>query len=448
MGPRGQRAGPPMHTLDYAIVGLYLVAMVVIGLIVTRKASSGIDGFFLGNRDMPWWMLGISGMASNLDITGTMINTALIFALGVQGFFIEIRGGVVLVLAFLMVFMGKWNRRSRVMTQAEWMSYRFGPGVQGDAARSINAVVMLLNTIAMISYFCIGSGKFVAEVLTLSGWWGLPAHFWGALLMIIIAMIYTVASGLYGVIVTDLAQAAIIFVALIAVTVMAMQSGGLPETFFSSVPLRDGTYHAFETTRALWSTPWPNWEFDFPAQSTYSIYNLFGIAVLFYFFRICIVGMSGTSGYMLQRYLAARSDRDAGLLSLWWTFLLSFRWPFIVAVAMLALLHHQSSGAVQDPELALPVVISALVPVGLKGLLVAALMAAAMSTFDSTINAGAAYWVKDLYQAYINPQATERTLLRHGRWASLVVVLLGILVSLTVRSINDIWGWITMSLGS
>ncbi|MEE9157650.1 MAG: sodium:solute symporter, partial [Gammaproteobacteria bacterium] len=88
-----------MQFIDYAIVFLYLGAMMLVGVMTHRKASAGIDSYFLGNRTMPWWMLGSSGMASNLDVTGTMINTALIFALGASGFFIEIRGGVVLVMA-------------------------------------------------------------------------------------------------------------------------------------------------------------------------------------------------------------------------------------------------------------------------------------------------------------------------------------------------------------
>ena len=79
-----------MHIIDYTIVIIYLVGLVAVGLMMQRKASANIDSYFLGNRNLPWWMLGASGMASNLDISGTMINTAFIFALGATGFFIEI----------------------------------------------------------------------------------------------------------------------------------------------------------------------------------------------------------------------------------------------------------------------------------------------------------------------------------------------------------------------
>ena len=96
-----------MSTLDYGIVIVYLIGMVSIGVYFQRKASSSINSYFLGGRGMPWWALGASGMSSNLDVSGTMINTAFIFALGASGFFIEIRGGVTLIMAFLMIFQGQ-----------------------------------------------------------------------------------------------------------------------------------------------------------------------------------------------------------------------------------------------------------------------------------------------------------------------------------------------------
>ncbi|MCB0287769.1 MAG: sodium:solute symporter, partial [Calditrichaeota bacterium] len=103
---------------------------------------------------------------------------------------------------------------------------------------------------------------------------------------------------------------------------------------------------------------------------------------------------------------------------------------------------------IADPEQVLPIVINQLVPIGLKGLLIAGLMAAFMSTFDSTVNAAASYWVRDIYQAFLNPQASEKQLLRHSRWASVIVVGAGLFLTSNVSSINDIWGWLTMSIGA
>jgi len=152
---------------------------------------------------------------------------------------------------------------------------------------------------------------------------------------------------------------------------------------------------------------------------------------------------------MLQRYFAAKSDREAGMLSLFWTCLLAFRWPLIASFAMLGVYHGIETGSViADPELVLPTVIKNYIPAGVRGLLIAGLMAAAMSTFDSTVNAGAAYWVKDLYQTYLNPRASEKDLMIQARLASVGIVILALLFSLTISNINEIWGWITMGIGA
>jgi len=431
-----------VSTVDLIIVIIYLLAIVIVGLLVQKKASKDINSYFLGNRKLPWWVLGASGMASNTDIAGTMINTAFIYALGTKGFFIEIRGGVTLIMAFLMVFMGKWNRRSQVMTQAEWMHFRFGTGKEGDFARIISAIAAIIMTVAMVTYFVIGAGKFVGAFLGIE-----PIY--ASLLMVVLAMIYTVASGLYGVVWTDVFQGVFIFGVILYITGMAMSTVNLPQEFFVSVPMADGSFTAIKTTLAEWSRIIPPNEMNMPEGSTFAIYNLFGIAIMFYLFKVTLEGASGAGGYMLQRYFAAKSDREAGMLSLFWTCLLAFRWPLIASFAMLGIYHGIETGSViADPELVLPTVIKNYIPAGVKGFLIAGLMAAAMSTFDSTVNAGAAYWVKDLYQAYLRPRASEKDLMFQARLASVGIVLLALLFSLTISNINEIWGWITMGIGA
>ena len=431
-----------METIDLIIVIVYLLAIVSVGLIAQKKASKGIDSYFLGNRKLPWWALGASGMASNTDIAGTMINTAFIYALGTKGFFIEIRGGVTLIMAFLMIFMGKWNRRSQVMTQAEWMHFRFGSGKEGDLARIISAISAIIMTIAMVTYFVLGAGKFVGEFIGVE-----PIY--ASLLMVALAMIYTLASGLYGVVWTDVFQGVFIFGVIIYVSIIAMTTVRLPDEFFISVPMKDGTFSLIKTYLSDWASMTPPLEMNMPEDSSYSIYNLFGISIMFYLFKVTLEGSSGAGGYMIQRYFAAKSDRDAGLLSLFWTALLAFRWPLIASFAMLGVYHGIESGnVIADPELVLPIVIKNYIPVGLKGFLIAGLMAAAMSTFDSTVNAGAAYWVKDLYQAYLKPNANEKELIFQSRIASIIIVAMALLFSLTIKNINEIWGWITMGIGA
>jgi Na+/proline symporter len=436
-----------MSIIDYSIVGLYLVFTMVLGMMLQKKASAGIDSFFLGDRKIPWWALGASGMASNLDVSGTMINTAWIFAIGAAGMFIEIRGGITLIMAFLMVFMGKWNRRAQVMTMAEWMRFRFGTDRQGDVARFISAIASILMTVAMITYFAVGSGKFIGEFLGIPAFFGISSEFWASILMILLCVIYASASGLYGVVWTDVMQAVLIFVAIIYVSILAFGKT-IPDVFSVSVPLINGGFQTIETTREAWTSMIPSWNLNFPQESLYSIYNFFVVAIVFYLIKVTIEGSGGTGGYMIQRYFAAKNDREAGLLSLFWVFLLSFRWMFIAAIALLAVAYGQTHQTISDPEMVIPVVINESFHVGMKGLLITGLMAAAMSTFAPTVNAGAAYWVKDIYQAFINPKASEKTLLFQSRLSSVLIVLLGLAFSVVIKNINDIWGWITMSIGA
>ena len=219
-----------MHTIDYLIVVIYLLAIVVFGIFLEKKASTGVESYFLGNRNLPWWVLGASGMASNTDLAGTMVIAALIYALGTQGFLIEIRGGVVLIMAILMVFMGKWNRRAKVMTLAEWMRLRFGTGREGNTARIISAVANIMFSIGAMSYFAVAGGKFLGQFLAID-------DRIASILLLGLALIYTVVSGFYGVVWTDVFQGVLIFIAIIYVCSIAFQTATIPETFSVSIPV-------------------------------------------------------------------------------------------------------------------------------------------------------------------------------------------------------------------
>lgn len=427
-----------MHTVDYFIVAIYLLAIIIFGIFLEKKASTSIESYFLGDRNLPWWVLGASGMASNTDLAGTMVIAALIYALGAKGFFIEIRGGVVLIMAILMVFMGKWNRRAKVMTLAEWMRLRFGTGREGNTARIISAIANIMFSIGAMSYFAVAGGKFLGQFLAID-------DRTASILLVGMALIYTVVSGFYGVVWTDVFQGVLIFIAIIYICGIALQTATIPETFSVSIPVGK-EFELYQWNFADWSSISPSLTLDLPGD--YAIFNLFGGVIFFYTLKVFMEGFGGGGGYMIQRYFAAKSDREAGLLSLFWILLLSFRWPLVTAFAMLGIHYGATKEIIADPELILPTVIGEYIPTGVKGLLIACFIAAAMSTFDSIINASAAYWVKDIYQAYLNPQASNRQLVWQGRFASILIVVLGLVFSFNITSINDIWGWLTLGLGA
>lgn len=428
-----------MHFIDYSIVALYMVGVVFLGFYFEKKASKGIDAYFLGDRNLPWWALGASGMASNVDLSGTMIIAGLIYALGTKGFFIEFRGGIVLIMAFFMVFMGKWNRRARVMTVAEWMKFRFGSGREGNIARLLSASANIVFAIGTISYFAIGGGKFFGE------FFGIDERT-GTIILILVTTLYTMASGLYGVVWTDVFQGFLIIIAVLAICFIAFNTVTLPEQFAVSVPMANGGFKQIQTTFTEWSSLMPEMKLDL--EGSYSVFNLLGLTVMLYLVKTALEGAGGAGGYITQRYFAAKNDREAGLLSLFWISLLSFRWPLVASFAVLGIYHGMHGHVISDPELVVPVVIREYVPVGIKGLIVTGFLAAAMSTFTAIINAAAAYWVKDIFQAYIRPKASERQLVVQSRVASAVIVVLGVLFSFNITNINEIWGWLSLGLGA
>lgn len=427
-----------MILIDYLIIIGYLLILVGIGIYLQHKASRSTEAFFLGDKKLPWWALGASGMASNLDVSGTMIIAALVYAMGVQGFFIEIRGGVVLILAFLMIFMGKWNRRANVMTIAEWMEFRFGTGTQGQAARILAAVAQLTFAVWAISYFIQGAGIFLSQMLDIS-----PDM--AGILMITLCAFYAALSGLYGVVYTEVFQGVLILVVVVYTVSHVMLNITLPPEFMVSVPSGDGTFIQVKQTLSDWVNFLPKWEMAMPGE--YAQYNLIGMATMFYLLRSTIDGMCGSGGYMMQRFMAAKNEREVGLMSVFWIFLLSFRWPFIMAIAILAVSLSAQGKVIENPEVVLPTVLMELFPAGIKGLLVAGLLAAAMSTYVAIVNSGAAYWVNDLFQRFIKPEADRKELILHSRLASVAIVILGLMSTYAFSSLNDVWGFLTMGFG-
>ena len=98
--------------VDHIIIILYYAAIIGAGIFFSKRASKGIAAYFLGGRKIPWWAIGMSGTASNFDMTGTMVIISFIYAVGLQGIWVSMRGGMCLPLGILMVYMGKWLRRS------------------------------------------------------------------------------------------------------------------------------------------------------------------------------------------------------------------------------------------------------------------------------------------------------------------------------------------------
>lgn len=424
-----------LATIDIVIILGFLVLVTAVGYLMTNVASKGLGDYFLGGRSIPWYVLGISTATSNFDMAGTMIIVAVCFALGYRGFLVEFRGGVGLSLAFLLVFLAKWLRRSRVMTSAEWMKIRFGRDRQGKAAHLLSAVANTLLSLGMIIYFCKGSGKFLENFLPVS-------EFTATAGMVLVGLFYTLMSGLYGVVFTDVIQMILLNLTAIYITftAFAMRSTTvIPENLLSlNLDVSAGVGKTLlERSPAEWEP----------------ILGFFGICVFMWLMRTTMEGMGGVGGYTDQRFFAAKSEREAGLLTLEAIVLSVFRWTMVAGLVVMGYHLVQQGGPLAakisgDPEQVLPVVLAWLLPAGVRGFVIAGLIAAAMSTFDSTLNAGASYLTRDIYQSYINPKANEGQLMWASRISTVGLCVAGVILAALVPNINRIWSLITMGLGA
>jgi Na+/proline symporter len=173
---------------------------------------------------------------------------------------------------------------------------------------------------------------------------------------------------------------------------------------------------------------------------------LFWLFLLFWMGKGVLEGLGGSGGsaYMAQRFYAARDEAACRKLAMLWTVLFAFRWPMVLGFSIIAI--HMGIGET-DPERILPLVLQTeFFPVGLRGLVVAAIFAASMWTFDSTINAGASYVVKDIVQP-LRPRLSERGLVICGYAASTGIVALGLILSLTLaESVLGVWTTIVIQL--
>jgi len=428
-----------LHPLDTVIIGVYLVLVVVAGVLVSRRASRDLDSYFLGGKSIPWYLLGISNASGMFDITGTMWMVMLLFIYGLKSVWIPWLWPSFNQI-FLMIYLAVWLRRSNVLTGAEWMRIRFGVGGGANLAHLSVVFFALVNVVGLLAYAFQGIGKFA--VLYFPASWHYCANTYAIAIMSVTA-VYVVAGGMYSVVLTDLMQYVILTAVSLCVGYIAF-TRATPEAIAAVVP-------------SGWNSLFFGWHLNLYwsqriAEVTTKInedgYSLFGIFFMMMVFKGVLASMAGpVPNYDMQRVLATRTPRDSALMSGIVSFvLLPPRYLLVAGVAVLALLSWNSVphavAASMDFEQVLPFVMTHYMPVGLVGLLLAGLLAAFMSTFDSTVNAGAAYLVNDLYKRYWNSNASPKTYVTMSYGASLLVVAVGMFFGARAQSINSVLQWL------
>ncbi len=429
-----------IHPIDITILVLYLIAVVSVGIYLTTRASQNLDTYFLAGRSVPWYILGVSNSSSMFDITGTMWLVLMFLVYGVKGAWIPWIWPTFNQI-FLMVYLSIWIRRSNVLTGAEWITTRFGNGKGAELSRISVLVFAMVSVIGFLAYAFQGIGKFASVFFPFD----ISPEIY-AITFMGITTIYVVLGGMYSVVFTDLIQFTLLTIVSFVIGFIAF-TRVTPEALHAVIP------NGWLDLAFTWELEL-DWSALIPAANNQIMadgWNLFTIFFMMMIFKGILISLAGpTPGYDMQRILAAKTPREAGLMSAIVSVCQIPRWFMIVGITTLALVYFSNDlvamGDNVDFELVLPWVISEFLPVGLVGFVLAGMLAAFMSTFDSTVNAGAAYLVNDVYKRYFNPNAPTGLYIKASYIASFLIVGVGIAFGFMSESVNSVTQWIVSGL--
>ncbi len=436
-----------MHPLDLTIICLYLVLMGLVGWWSARRASKSTESYFLASKSLPWYVIGIAHGSSGVDITGTMWFVMMLYIYGVKATWLLWVWPLFSVI-YRMMYLGTWVRRSNVLTGAEWMRTRFGFSRGAELAYISVIAYALVHVVGFLSYAFRGIGEFTKPFFP----WNVSDEWYGVG-MLLVTGAYCVVGGMYSVIMNDLIQFVLKMIAavgIVAISIVLIR----PEQIMAHVPA--GWDHLFFGWKLTldWSHLMPqlNARIYGPVSAGGDGYSLFMFFTGMLLLKGVLVSMAGpTPNYAIQHLLSTKSPREAALENMVMAMVsLAPRFLLIAGITVLGIVFFSGDlaamGTKVNFEKILPNVLNKYVPIGFKGILIAALLASFMSTFVSTVNSGAAYIVNDIYKRYINPSAPQRRQVILAWITSSAVVLLGILFGLTTKNVHAVTEWIVSAL--
>ncbi|NMB76004.1 MAG: Na+:solute symporter [Myxococcales bacterium] len=405
-----------MTVLDWSIVSVFLLASLWIGVLFTRRAGKNTSEFFLSGRSLPWWALGTSMVATTFAADTPLAVTEYVRKDGIWANWFWWTLAIGHVLSAL-VFSRLW-RRAGVLTDNELIELRY----DGRAAAFLRGFkAIYFSTV----YNFIVMGWVTAAMSTVfSAFLDIPIA-WSVVISLTVAGVYSLLSGLWGVVATDIFQFLVAMVGSVAFAIIASARAGGMESLVENLNANGFT----ERLRML-----PSMSAGSEVWLTFLVY----VGIMWWANH----GADG-GGYIIQRMLAAKDEKHA-LIGTSWFALAHYvlrMWPWIVvALASLVLLPKLTAHpeTISDRQ-AYPALMAALLPSGWRGVFVAVFLAAYMSTMVTHINWGASYMVHDVYRRFMCPDADEKKLVRLSRVLSVANLLLGGLIALFIERITAAW---------
>ncbi len=421
-----------LETLDWTVVVIFFIALVTIGYIASRQAGKSTSNFFLSGRNMPWWLLGVSMVATTFSADTPNLITDMVRTGGVASNWLW---WAFLLTGMLTVFVYAklWNR-SQVMTDNEFYEIRYS-GKMAAFLRGFRAIYLgFFFNVMVIATVSLAFIKISAIMLGLQ-----PAP--ALIIASVIVLFYSTIGGLRSILWTDLFQFSFMMFGAVIAAVYVTRSpevGGLS---------------------ALFTHPNVVDKLSFvPSISQPEIFlSIFLIPIAVQWWAAWYPGAEpGGGGYVAQRMLSAKNEDNAvGATLLFNFFHYALRpWPWIiVGLASLIVFPDIQSMVDKFPDVstqyiqhdfAYPAMLREFLPPGLLGLVVASIIAAFMSTTASHLNWGSSYLVNDFYGRFYNPKATEKQKVRFGRYSTIALMLCAVLLALVLQNALQAFYYILM----
>jgi solute:Na+ symporter, SSS family len=419
--------------IDISIIAGYFLIIFIVGMILSKKNTDNLEGYFLGNNNIKWWMLGLSNSSGMFDINAVSWRVAMLIIYGVQSAWIPWVWPVWNQI-FVMIFLSTWLRRSGAMTGAEWMRIRFGDGTGGKLSHIIVVLFAVIEVMISIGVFFTGIGGLAAELLPSLAITNVASSAtMYAFIICLATTLYAIKGGIYSVVATEVLQFVIMTVCCFVVLYLGLTTvdyetvkSFLPEGWLNFWPVKEINYK--------WPTAFPIIENETVSNG----YKVIGGMVGLMFGKGLLASLAGpVPGFDMQRSFCSQTPKDAAKMS-GFTIIVLFipLYAMVVGFAMLAIkVFPEQAANLKSVQDIFNVVITQL-PVGIKGLIIAGLLAAFMSTFSAFVNVAPAYIVNDLYKRYSKQNRNDKYYVNLGKWVALFVVLLGIIIGTQITSLN------------
>lgn len=415
-----------LHLIDWSLIAVFLLVSLVISLFVRQKAANSLEDFFLGGRQFPWYLAGISMVATTFAADTPLAVTELVAKHGISGNWLWwsfLFGGMLTTFFFA----GLW-RKSGVLTEVELIELRYS-GKPAALLRGFRSLYLgLFMNVFIIAWVNLAMNALLVVFFEIPE--DQVIYYTGALMLL--AAVYSSIGGLWGVALTDVFQFVIAMLGTLVLSYLVVNNeavGGisglksaLPESTFDFFPqigngdftgtlsLSIGAFLAYTTVQ--W---WASW---YPGAEP------------------------GGGGYVAQRMMSTRNDKEAVYATL--LFQIAHYcirpWPWILVGLASLVLYPELP--IEDKKLGYVMAMQDYLPVGWKGLLLAAFFAAYLSTISTQLNWGASYLVNDFYKRFLRPNAGQKQLVAVSRGITLLLAFFGILLTTQLNTISGVWSFI------